>query len=187
LTLLRDQANSFDDLLQQIVQLEERNSQLEGDLLTARLKEEGASAEAGKSAALLSAASEQIHGLEQRLSQAVESAEKAKVRAADLEVRLTSVQEQESGSRRQLQAQEDRALKDRTELQQRVQMNAERRLDEYRNALASSLARLLFGLPRRGSSISEKDGGVILVRLYEVVDYLRSKGIQIQNGQGNGQ
>ena len=184
LNSLKGQSKLLDDLLQQIVQLEQQNSQLEGDLRTVRLKEESATAESAKSAASLSVAEEQIHRLEQQLKQELESAKQTHERAGALDVRLKATLEQESEIRKQLQTLEERANKERAELHQRVQTNADRRLDEFRNALASSLARLLQGLPKRGASLSDKDGAVILVRIYEIVSLLESKGVHIDVGQG---
>jgi hypothetical protein len=184
LVSLRGQSKLLEDLLVTIESLEEGRSMLESELQRSKLKEQSVATEAAKSAELLRDAKEQIQRLEDRLGQSSHLAEQAQERAAGLDARLRAAREEEVEVRRQLQVLEERTHKERTELHERVQTNADRRLDEFRNSLASSLARLLQGLPKRGISITDKDAEVILIRIYEIVALLGSKGIHINVGQG---
>jgi hypothetical protein len=56
--------------------------------------------------------------------------------------------------------------------------NADRRLQEFRNAVGGSLRQLLNRVPNRGAPVPSELGVVLLARLHEVIDELESKGIR---------
>ena len=178
LTSLKDRTRILEALHQHISSLETRQAALESELRTARVKVEEERSAAAKAAAAHSAAEERIRVLEQRLKQSSQSAALTQEHNATLETRITTLAEQENAVRKQLQAQEDKATNERLELQQRIQTNAERRIEEFRTGVGGALGRLLHGLPRRGTPVSGELGEMILTRLYEIVDFLETKGIR---------
>jgi hypothetical protein len=178
LTSLKDRTRILEALHQHISSLETRQAALESELRTAGVKAEEERSAAAKAATAQSAAEERIRILEHRLKQNSQSAALTQEHAATLETRITTLAEQESAVRKQLQAQEDKATNERSELQQRIQTNAERRIEEFRTGVGGSLGRLLHGLPRRGTPVSGELGEMILTRLYEILDFLETKGIR---------
>jgi len=185
LAFLRNGSTILDELVKHLANLETKQSQLDKDLQAAHLKAEKASSEASTTADLLARANDQNDRLKQNLGTANEAASRSQELVADLEARLNASVQQESELRIQLLAQQEQSAKERSDLYQRVQMNADRRLDEFRNALGSSLTRLLQGLPKRGAALADEDSEVVLVRLYEMIDILGNKGVSIKVGQGD--
>jgi hypothetical protein len=185
LAFLRNGLTILDELVKHVANLETKQSQLDKDLQAAHLKAEKASSEATTTADLLARAHEQNDRLKQNLGTANEAASRTQEHVADLEARLNASIQQESELRKELLAQQEESTKERSVLYQRVQMNADRRLDEFRNALGSSLTRLLQGLPKRGVALTDEDSEVVLVRLYEMIDILGNKGVAIKVGQGD--
>ena len=92
---------------------------------------------------------------------------------------MAAALEKEKILREELVQQEAKFSQERSELFDRIKTNAERRLEEYRNGLASSLVRLFHGVPGRKSNVSPETGEVLLARLYEVIDFLESKSIRV--------
>jgi hypothetical protein len=185
LTALRGRTKLLEELQQHIEALEARQADLEGAVRAAGAREQAALSAEAKSTEVAAAAAERVRSVEQRLQEATDAARQAQERAASLEERLSSAVERESAAGDRLRVQEDQAARERAELQQRIQTNADRRLEEFRTALASSLARLFHGLPRRGASVSGELGEVILTRLHEVIAFFESKGIRVNFGEGD--
>lgn len=79
-----------------------------------------------------------------------------------------------------LRQRETEFAKEREDLQRLIQANADRRIQEFCNALGGSLQQLLNRVPNRGTSVSSELGAVLLVRLHEVIDKLESKGIRVR-------
>ena len=185
LTTLRGKTKLLEELHQHIEALEARQADLEDAVRAAGAKEKAALNAEAKSAEIAAAAAEKVRRLEQSLKEAREATRQAEERAASLEERLSRAVERESVAGDRLRLQETQGARERAELQQRIQTNADRRLEEFRTALASSLARLFHGLPRRGSPVSGELGEVILTRLHEVIAFFESKGIRVNAGEAD--
>lgn len=110
-------------------------------------------------------------------AQDAQKAAEGKVQSLESEIRASN--ERETVAQRTLHDQELKARSEREELFRRVEGNAERRLEEFRNSLGSSLAQLLRGMPERGATVSGSTGGVVLGRVYQILDLLESKGIRV--------
>ena len=125
-----------------------------------------------------------FENLLREVENAQNSAKAAEARAQSLQVQLEASIERESSTQRILAEREMNFRAEREQLFGRVESNADRRLEEFRNGLASSFQQLLNGVPQRGSPVSGKTADVLLARLYQLVDLLESKGIRVTSSSG---
>ena len=125
-----------------------------------------------------------VEELQLRIEDAEAAARTAETKVVTLDSQLRVATDRESALNGKLTEQEDKFHQEREELFRRVETNAERRLEEYRNSLAGSLRELVRGVPARGSSVSGGKGDVLLARLYQLVDLLESKGIRVMPTPG---
>jgi len=179
LTTLQQQVTILQELQEHIRRLEEQQVHLDDELRKSRAEKEEASNAAAENLAARHAAEEKIRTLEVRLREADTSAQLAREQLDSLSRSMAVAVEKEKALREELAQQEAKFLNERSELFQRIEANAERRLEEYRNGLASSFARLFNGVPDRRSALAPETGAVLLARLYEVIDFLESKNIRV--------
>jgi hypothetical protein len=102
-------------------------------------------------------------------------------RLLTLEEELAQAHEREGALKTEKQSSETAFLKEREELRARVRANADMRLSEFQEGLASTLRAILSRVPGRNSHVSAELGGVLLLRLHEVMDTLEAKGISIRS------
>jgi hypothetical protein len=123
-------------------------------------------------------AQHRIQALEEEVRERQKAVDSALTTVRGLETELQAVRERELQSGSTLRQRETEFAKEREDLQRLIQANADRRLQEFRNALGGSLRQLLNRVPNRGASVPSELGAVLLARLHEVIDELESKGIR---------
>ena len=187
ITTLGDWTKLFQDVQSHIRCLEKYRTKLESDLKNSFMDQEDTSKALETERAARQAADRKILSLEEDLRRSISEHQLAQERADSLSVRLAALVQEETSLRAELNERETTFAKERSDLARRIQTSAERRLEEYRNRLASSLGDLFHGIPSRGSAVSPELGSTILVRLYEVIDFLKNQGIQIVTRRGDKQ
>jgi len=182
LTTLQQQVTILQELQEHIRSLEERQAHLDNELRRSRAEKEEASNTAVESLAAYRAAEERIRTLDESLKEADTTIKLERERADSLNRHMAAAAGKEVALREELARQEAKFSKERSELFHRIETNAERRIEEYRNGLASAFARLFHGVPARRSAVSPETGDVLLARLYQVIDFLESKGMRVLSG-----
>jgi hypothetical protein len=175
---LQGQATLLIDTRARILQLEQENQTLKEQFDAARVAEEAARAFAGEATAAQRQARHQLQALEEKSRATQKALNSSLANIRELESELHKVRERESQSGIKLRQRETEFAKEREDLQRLIQANADRRLQEFRNAVGGSLRKLLNRVPDRGAPVPSELGAVLLVRLHEVMDELESKGIR---------
>lgn len=162
---LQGQSSLLTDARARILQLEQENQTVKAQLAAARVAAQQES-------------QHRVQVLEEEAREKQKAVDSALASVRALESDLQAVRERESQSAGALRQRETEFAQEREELQRLIEANADRRLQEFRNAVGGSLRQLLNRVPNRGASVPSDLGAVLLTRLHEVIDELESKGIR---------
>jgi chromosome segregation ATPase len=165
-------AQLLDELRKDIKSLEEGRARLADALALARAENEKKANDAAERR-------QKLGELEEKLNSSTEAEAAARQRSESLQAELAKQSSVIARLRADLERQTAEALERQSELSQRIQKNAEGRLEEYRTRLASAFSRLFTGVPARGSQVSADDCQALLTRFYEIADFLDQEGIKV--------
>jgi len=163
-----------------ILELEQRCRELSAGLGTAQTAERDALRSAAEAISGQELAQSRVRALEEQPEGSQEGRQTAIARVRSLESQLDAVRGQQSELRNNFSQTETAFAAERSDLQRRITANADGRLEEFRNALASELRLVLSKVPDGGAPVSADLGGVLLTRLHEVMDALEAKGIRVR-------
>jgi len=180
LDALRNRVAVLEGARAHILSLEEECRKLRRQTEDTQTAEREASASAQAAIGAEQIAQGRVRALEESLKRSDEEGDLALTEARSLKADLEAARGRESEATKRLRDMETAFSKEREDLERRIQINADGRLQGFCNALGSSLRLLLRRIPDRGSSVPPDLGPVLLTRLHEVIDALEAKGIHVR-------